>query len=180
VLAESFERFVESHGERAFQFAYRLCGNMDDAKDLVQESFRRLLERWDRYDPAQPLDAWFFAILRNVYRDGRRRFAARRQLSLDAPLDGDEKGAGLAERVADGEDGTLETLARRDVSARVRCALASLSEEHRAVLLLCDVEEWSYQDVSRALELPLGTVRSRVSRARSALRELLCAELEER
>ena len=73
-----FEGFVREYGERAFQFAYRLTGNVEDAKDLVQDAFHRALRSWDRYDPSRPLDAWFFTILRHLYFDSRKRAGRRK------------------------------------------------------------------------------------------------------
>ena len=64
------ERFIREYAERAFQFAFRLCGNAEQAKELTQEAFFRLIRKWDQYDPSQPLEGWFLTVLRNVYYDG--------------------------------------------------------------------------------------------------------------
>ena len=168
---DQLERFVEDYSQRGYQFAFGLCGNGEDAKELVQEAFYRVFKSWDRYDQSQPLEAWFLSILRHVYLDSVKRCERRRGLSLDAPLVADrEDGATLAENLADpGEEEILERLARESDAALVRQALDGLQVEHKAILTLCDVEGLGYEEIARVLDCPLGTVRSRISRARAAL-----------
>ncbi|MFA6029420.1 MAG: RNA polymerase sigma factor [Elusimicrobiota bacterium] len=172
---ERYEQFVRSHGERAFRFAYRLAGDAEEAKEVVQDAFFRLFRTWECYDPSQPLEAWFTVILRNVFLDGRRRYERRHTVPLDeGPRDGEEEGRTRA--LGDGEPPLLEVLEREEVSARVRAALERLEYDHRTVLTLCDMEGCSYEEISRVVDVPVGTVRSRLSRAREALRRELLSE----
>ncbi|MFA6318718.1 MAG: RNA polymerase sigma factor [Elusimicrobiota bacterium] len=169
------QRFVEDYSDSAFQFAYRLCDDAEEAKELVQEAFFRLFKSWDRYDPSQPLEKWFLAILRNIYVDSVKKYDHRNMLSLDVPVrhEGGE-GVSIAETLADERDEELlDLLSRREAAGHLEAAMAGLSREHRAILTLCDMQGKGYGEVSQALGLPLGTVRSRVSRARNALREAL-------
>lgn len=167
-----FEDFVREYGERAYRCAYRLCGDTEEAKDLVQEAFTRVLSRWDRYDGSQPLEGWFFTILRHVFIDDRRRCDRSRVVSLDGRpgSPGEEEGASLGQTLADDEEAVLSRMEREDAVSAVRSALGSLSREHREILTLCDMEGFSYEEIARVLAVPVGTVRSRVSRARDALR----------
>ncbi|MFH2203214.1 MAG: sigma-70 family RNA polymerase sigma factor [Elusimicrobiota bacterium] len=173
-----FDKFVEEYGERAFQFSYRLTGNIEDAKDLVQEAFFRVLRSWDRYDASRALDSWFFTILRNVFLDGRKRYERRNVLSLERAVRGEADGEQLTyEDLIPEEDGrVLETLERAEAAETVRRALDSLAYDHRVALTLCDMEGLCYEEISRVLDVPVGTVRSRISRARIALRRVLAAE----
>ncbi len=173
-----FEEFVRDYGERAFQFAFRLSGSVDEARELVQESFYRVLRHWDSVDQARSLDGIYFKILRNLFADARRGFAARRVVSLDAAPAGHEEDTTYADLLPDQEGAVLESLERRSQSDAVHQAIAALSVDHRAVLVLCDIEGRDYDFISEALGLPLGTVRSRVSRARLAFRRALAAALE--
>lgn len=173
-----FEEFVRGYGERAFQFAYRICGSADEARELVQAAFTRLWERWGEHDPARSLEAWFFRILRSVAVDAVRRRERRRSVSLDALVEGGDGEDTYADLVPGREDALLEALERRGRQEAVRRALAAVSVEHRAILVLCDVEGRTYEDIARALTVPLGTVRSRVSRARLAFRRALSGETE--
>src|SRR5688572_4007653 len=96
------ERFIESYGERGYQFAYALCGNAEDAKELVQEAFTRLLRKRELYDESQPIENWFLGILRNVYYDSVKRYERKNVVSLDAELPGSD--ATLGDTIADGRD----------------------------------------------------------------------------
>ncbi|MCX5794093.1 MAG: RNA polymerase sigma factor [Elusimicrobia bacterium] len=169
------ERLVEEHSERGYQFAYGLCGNSEEAKELVQEAFYRVFRSWDRYDRSQPLETWFLTILRNIYVDSVRscehRFGVRLDAAL-APEQGD--GATLADSLADTkEEAVLERLTRESQLAEVRQALDSLTMEHKAILTLFDVDGLGYEQIAEALDCPLGTVRSRLSRARRALKRAI-------
>ncbi len=178
---DKLERFVTDYSERGYQFAYGLCGNGEDAKELVQEAFCRILRHWDRYDDSQPLETWFLSILRNVYVDSVKRYERRFGLSLDAPVCADrDGGATLADMLADSnEEGVLERLSRESLAGEVRRAFAGLKLEHKAVLNLCDVEDLSYEEMAQVLDCPVGTVRSRVSRAREALKQAMLDTVKE-
>ncbi|MBI5209072.1 MAG: RNA polymerase sigma factor [Elusimicrobia bacterium] len=167
------QSFIEEYSDRAYQFAYRLCGDAEEAKELVQEAFFRLIKAWDLYDAEQPLEGWFLTILRNVYIDSVKRYDRRNRLSLDMTVKHDDgEGLPLAEVLPDeGEERILEALERREAGGEVREALASLSPEHRAALSLCDMEGMKYGEIAEVLGCPVGTVRSRVARARVIFRE---------
>ena len=168
------ERLVQDYGERAFQFAYRLTGNADEARELVQEAFYRVLRNWERYDQSQPLENWFFSILRHVFLDGLRKFEKGNLVSLDVAVEAAEKG--YDEVVEDRADRVLEALERQESVRQVRQAMDRLTADHRGVLTLADLEGLSYEEIGRVLDCPVGTVRSRVSRARLALKSLLLEE----
>lgn len=166
------ERFVEEYSEPAYQFAYGLCADEEEAKDLVQEAFYKVLHHWDRYDQGQPLKSWFYTILRNVYNDRCRRFERRHGVSLSTPLAHDEDGGVLAEALPDTSLAPiLDQLGRDEDTRRVHRALASLRSEYRAVLTLCDMKGMGYEEIAQALNWPSGTVRSRLSRARTLFKE---------
>jgi RNA polymerase sigma-70 factor (ECF subfamily) len=172
---DQLERLVQEHSERGFQFAYGLCGNCEEAKELVQEAFYRVFRSWDRYDRAQPLESWFLTILRNVYVDSVRRSEHRYAVRLDAALMTEQgDGATLGETLADrNEEAILDRLTRESEAARVRRAMDSLTVEHKAILTLFDVDGLGYERIAEVLDCPLGTVRSRLSRARAALKSAI-------
>lgn len=164
-----FEAFVLGHSERAFQFAYSLCGRAEDASDLVQAAFCRLLSEWDSYDPTRPLNAWFFTILRNIFLDSQKLHHRRAAVSLDAPGPGSGD-ASYQELLPNAEEPILDRLEREETIAFVRRTLKRLNSHHRAVLTLCDLRRLRYDEAAGALKVPIGTVRSRMSRARKAFR----------
>jgi RNA polymerase sigma-70 factor (ECF subfamily) len=169
---DDLERFVDEYGDHAYSFAYSLCGNETDARELVQEAFVRIFDRADRYDPTKSLESWFMTILKNLFLDGRRRWERKNGVSLDAPAG--EDGLTVADSIADErEEALLDRLEREEETVRVRRALESLAPELRAVLTLVDVDGIGYDRAAEALDWPVGTVRSRLSRARTALRTRL-------
>jgi len=173
---QGIKSLLQTCGERAFRFAVGLTGNIEDAKDLVQEAFCRLLQRWERFDPSRPLEHWLFSVLRRLCVDRERGWQRRRFVSLDGfgidlPLGAEDEELPLdAERIAAEEEGPLERLERQESADWIRCALSGLRPDLRAILELCDVEGMSYQEISRLVGCPIGTVRSRLSRARVAVR----------
>lgn len=141
-------------------FARSLTGKADQADDLVQMTVEKALRNLDGYMPGTRLDSWLFRIMRNAWIDTIR---ARKETQA---LDDD-----TAETLM-GEDGRTTTEARLHL-ADVQRAMAALPEEQRAVLMLVCVEGMRYREVAEALEIPEGTVMSRLSRARLGLSQLL-------
>ena len=169
---DALERFVEQYADRAYRFAYGLCGNEPDARELVQEAFVKVFDRAALYDESQPLESWFLTVLKNVFRDGVRRWERRSRVSLDIPLGGE--GLSVADAVGDPRDEPpLDRLEREEDLARLRGAIRSLPPPDRGVLMLVDVEGLRYEEAGRVLGWPLNTVRSRVFRARAAVRKTL-------
>lgn len=173
------ESFIEEYADKAYAIAYRLCGREDEARELSQEAFLKLIRNWDSYDPAQPLENWFLVLIRNVYYDSLRQRERRQVLSLDAPGEADSGGSPLADIMADGEEGLEERLGRRLLGKQVRQALRSLVPQHRALLTMIDLQGLRYEDAAAALDCPLNTVRSGVSRAREKLKLALIARMGE-
>jgi RNA polymerase sigma-70 factor (ECF subfamily) len=154
-----------------YRLARWLTPREADARDLVQETYLRALEARDTFRPGASMRAWLARILRNRFIDRLRRDGREvpwpendeESKTLDDAHDG---GAGL---FGDAELGRLISLVRGDIGR----ALQALPETHRQVVLLCDVEQWGWEEVASVLEVPVGTVKSRLFRARRALRELL-------
>jgi RNA polymerase sigma-70 factor, ECF subfamily len=163
------EKFIQDYGERAFRFALKLSGNAEEARDLVQETSLRVLLAWDRYDYSRPLRGWFFSILWNAFLDSKKRARQRRWVALDAPVDGVD-GACYGDILSDDDGDVLQGFENLEEARRVRRALRRLSAELRAVINLCDMNGLKYEDTARKLGVPVGTVRSRLFRARRALR----------
>lgn len=157
--ADGFRREIVALLPRLRAFALSLTRNRDAADDLVQGACEKALAGQATFRPDGRLDSWLFRILHNLWIDGHRR--RRPQETLDEP--------GLAEALA-GED-PRPALESRSLLAATRQAIAALPEEQRAVLVLVCVEELSYREAAEVLGVPLGTIMSRLSRARRALAE---------
>jgi RNA polymerase sigma-70 factor (ECF subfamily) len=159
ILAGDEAAFTGLYRERqgaVYRFALQMTGSVAVAEDVTQETFLVLLRQGSRYDPARgTLAAFLYGIARNLV---LRRIGQDR----DAPL----------EEFAVEED-LLEDLTRRETIDYVRRAVLSLPPMYREVIALCHLEEASYEDAAAALECPLGTVKSRLSRARAMLAKKL-------
>ena len=164
------EQFINEYGDKAYHFAYKLCGDQEDAKELVQEAFFRVMKKWDQFDKSQPLENWFFTVLRHLYMDNLKNHERKNRVSLDMPIGG-EGTLTIADALPDkGEEALLEQVERQEIQAQVRKAVESLCPEYRAILTLSDLQGMRYEDIAKVLDCAPGTVKSRISRARAALK----------
>jgi RNA polymerase sigma-70 factor (ECF subfamily) len=147
---------------RLYRIAWSWCHDAALADDLVQETLTRALGALDELRDPRRLDVWLTRILVNVFRDQQRR---------TTPATGWE---GELASEADAPD---QAVLRQDLVTRTRAAIARLNDDQRKVLTLVDLADFSYADAARALDVPVGTVMSRLARARQRLRELLNADL---
>jgi RNA polymerase sigma factor (sigma-70 family) len=151
--------------------AFWLTRNQAEAEDLVQETFTKSLRAFDSFQPDTNFKAWIFRILRNTFLTTRTGIATSRTVFLeDHPDTLDTTAAGPTPE---------DTLIRLDNQATLHAALEQLQPQLREALLLCDVEEIKYKDIAIILDVPIGTVMSRISRARRTLRQLLQPQLGE-
>lgn len=162
--------FLKENGNKALKFAYKLSGNADDAANLVQDASYRVLQAWDRYDKSKPLEKWFFSILRNSFVDAQRRVKRQRWVALDAPVDG-QAGRRHGDILADNSADLTESLEEAEAARAARMALRRLSSDYRAVIQLWEMNGMKYAAIAGSLGIPVGTVRSRLCRARRALRK---------
>jgi len=159
-----FAGMVQRCGEKAYNFAFRLAGNGQDARDLVQEAFSHAFRHLDKYDPTRPFEPWLNRILKNIYLDGVRRYAHKHTVSLDgaSPLEGVSW-----ENIIAGNDKTpAEKLDQEEINVMVQQSLNSLPIQYRMAVTLCDIENLSYERISEILGCPIGTVRSRIHQGR--------------
>ncbi len=168
--ATDFTEILERYGDLAYRMAYRLTGGREsEARDLVQDGFLKIWGQWKIERPAS-FQGWMYRLLHNLYIDSLRRSARRPAVSLDR-----ENGSGesMHEALAAREPSVEERLEQEELKANVAAALAQLDPEFRLPVVLCDMEYLSYDEISRILAVPVGTVRSRIHRARLELRRLL-------
>lgn len=164
----AWRSLVQKHTRRVFRIAYQFTGRVEEAEDLTQEVFVRVMRSLDRFDPVQgPFGAWLVTVARRQAIDHyrRRRQERARRVEETAVLD-------LAE--APGEV-PLQRLEREERIRLVHSGLRALPSDLREVLVLCDLQELGYEEISRTLEIPLGTVKSRINRGRLELAKRLLA-----
>lgn len=147
--------------ERLYNFACWLTQDRHEAEDLVQETYAKALKGFGSFQPGTNFRAWIYRILRNAFLTSRTGLKA----TATVPLDAEEN---TVEPVA--AENPESILLQRSEWRLVERALEDLPVNYREVLLLCEVEEMSYQEIAAALGIPMGTVMSRLSRGRQALR----------
>jgi RNA polymerase sigma-70 factor (ECF subfamily) len=158
----TWEEIARDQGRFLYTVAYRLTGNHEDAQDLVQEVLLRVQRGLARYEPGS-LHGWLSRITTNAFLDDVRRKQRR-------PVDpmGDD-----AERIVASAPSADQALAHTTLPDHVQDALRALPDEYRAAVVLCDVVGYGYQEIADTLDVPVGTVRSRIHRGRAQLREVL-------
>ena len=154
--------------------AYWLTHSASDAEDLVQETFLKSLRGFATFEEGSNFKAWIFRILRNTYLTSRSGLAARRTVALEEELDkGGESGPGTYPESAIDRETPEMNLIRLADRAALHSAMENLPPPLLEVVLLCDVEEMKYKEIATILEIPIGTVMSRIARARAHLRKSL-------
>lgn len=172
---EEFEREAIKHLDALYGAALRLTRSPSDAEDLVQDAFVKAYRFYDRFEPGTNMKAWLFRILTNTFINKYRRKTRERKV-----LEGRE-----AEPVGDGvmSRAAMRTLTdpvseaqRRLITAEIQEALDALPEDYRTMIVLADVEELSYKEIAEIVGCPIGTVMSRLHRARKKMQKRLVAQ----
>jgi RNA polymerase sigma factor (sigma-70 family) len=158
----TWEDVARDHGRFLYTVAYRLTGNSDDAQDLVQEVLLKVRKGLETYRPGS-LEGWLSRITTNTFLDETRR---RRRRPVDLLPD-------EPDRVLPPGPAADVALAAEVLPDDIQQALARLPEEYRVAVVLCDVVGLSYQEIGESLDVPVGTVRSRIHRGRALLRKAL-------
>ncbi len=173
---EAFDQLVEKYSGRAYQIAYGILGSRQDAEEVAQDVFVRIHRALPRFRGDSEFTTWMYRIAmnlaRNKYRWNKSR-GSQRNVSIDAPLDGtddpDAKRLDVVEgRLAPDEKASLDELEQRALAE-----LDNLPELYRQALMLRNVDELSYEDIADLLGCKLGTIKSRIARAREELRKRL-------
>ncbi|MGD2118453.1 MAG: RNA polymerase sigma factor [Chromatiales bacterium] len=163
-----FEQLVGPHLKNLYRLAFRLTGQRDDAEDLVQDMLLKLYPRLEEMQAVDNLAPWLSRVLYRLFVDQHRR-----QQRSPIDLMGDEE---VVYEMHASTDARPDEAVNADLGNKlINDALLQLSEEHRIVILLHDVEGYSLQEINEMLDIPVGTIKSRLSRARNKLREHLQA-----
>jgi RNA polymerase sigma-70 factor, ECF subfamily len=172
----AFEEIVRRFGDKVFNLVYRMLGNRHEAEDITQEVFITVFKTVDTFRGEAKFTTWLLRIAANQSKN-RIKYLSRRPTDS---ADMDEAGgpppgvAGTPGPVAHGQiDGPDILMEAAELEALMQKAIASLDEEHRLLVILRDVEELSYQEIGEITGLPEGTIKSRLHRARMAIKEVL-------
>jgi RNA polymerase sigma-70 factor, ECF subfamily len=166
--SEEFAELAMPLFQRLYNFACWLSRDESEAEDLVQETYVRALKGFSSFQPGTNFPAWIFRILRNTFLTSRSGLNLAQHISID-----DEGGEDLLPCAPETPESILIDVT---LQQQIQAALERLPVIYREVILLCDVEEMKYRDMADLLNIPIGTVMSRVARARKALRGMLAED----
>ncbi len=173
--SQAWQQLVVSQHRRIYAICYRFTGSGSDAEDLTQEVFLKLYKNLASFDMQKgSFQTWITTLARNLLVDHFRRTRLDRASdSLDATFDGEEDGPTMGDRLADPRPSQETHVAGLELKVRVQSALKQLSPELREAVILRDLEDMDYKEISQVLRIPEGTVKSRISRGRGELARLL-------
>lgn len=172
----AFDELIVRHQDRAYKYAFRLTGNSEEACDVVGDAFVRVYSALKNFKGQSAFSTWLYRILTNCFLDLRKKEKSRQTTSLEAVLQTPE--GDVTRQIEDPDRDPYEEAERNSREDRVVAAVAQLPEYQRSMITMFHVEMLSYEEIAEALDLPIGTVKSRLNRARLSLREILASDEE--
>jgi len=169
--AYAFEQLMAAHESKMYAVALRMCGNREDAQDCLQEAMLRVYRAISGFKGQSSFSTWVYRITMNSCLDELRRRKSRAAVSLDSMLE-----SGFAP--SDESDTPEESSLRSEQKRALEKAIAQLPEDMRAAIVLRDIQGCSYDEIARALDANVGTIKSRISRGREKLRAVLSEQPE--
>ena len=167
----AFSELVQAYDKKALNFAYRMLRDLNEAEDAVQEAFLRVFDKIHTFHGNSSFSTWFYTILNNICLDMLRKRARGGDVVSITQASSDDHEYEL--QIEDTADGPFELLQKKSALKLVDKALSKVSDEHRAVIVMRDINGLEYEEIAKILNVSLGTVKSRISRARLALRKIL-------
>jgi RNA polymerase sigma-70 factor (ECF subfamily) len=171
---DAFEELVRKYQKKMFNIAYRMIGNYEDACEIVQDAFVSAYKAIRYFEEKARFSTWLYTIVVNLSRNRLNYLkiqSSREAFSTDDPVRTD--GGELAAELASGEPSILERLEKKDLQQKVWACIDSLENEFKEVIILRDMQGFSYDEIGDMLKIPEGTVKSRLFRARETLRDRL-------
>lgn len=172
----ALNELIRKYQDRAYQYAFRLTRNQEEACDVVADSFVRINNAIKNFKGNSAFSTWLYRIVTNCYLDARKKDKSKYNVSMDATVTHGEDE--ITRELEDVGNTPAEHAERNQREVMLHKALAKLPEFQKAMIIMFHAEQQSYEEIAEALDLPLGTVKSRLNRARISLREIL-AENEE-
>lgn len=168
---KAFDELVSGYERRIYNFAMRLSGNADDAEDIAQETFIRVFNAIQNFRGDSNFSTWVFRIAHNVFLDMRKKVKAHPQTSLEESVELDE--SEVTRQVEDPNPLPDEVAQASELHNILQRAIDALPDYQREMVVLYHTQNKSYEEIAEIMELPIGTVKSRLNRARIALKSLL-------
>ncbi len=166
---DAFEKLILQHEKIVYNLAFRMMYHSEDAKDISQEVFLKAYRNIGNFDERASFSTWLYRITYNTCIDEMRRQKGKQNYSIEDEFENED---GVMQRqVADSGDTPEEAILKKEQRAEILQALDTLSEEHKMAIILRDVKGLSYEEIAEILQISLGTVKSRISRARNQCKQ---------
>ena len=165
---ESFEALVERYQKQVYNIAYRYTGSRDDAYDLSQEAFLKAYRGIKNFRQDSSFKTWIYHITTNVCRDYLRKDGKIYKVSIDEPVHSDQ--GDMEKQFTDNSKGPDEVYESKELSEFIQGIINDLQPEYKEVIILREVQQLSYEEIAKVLDCSIGTVKSRLNRARKILR----------
>lgn len=169
----AFEDLIKKYERLIYSICYRMFNNAEDAKDISQEVFLKVYKNMERAIGKGSFKSWICTVTNNACIDQLRK--TKKTISLDAPVNDDEK---LKREVVDSDPLPEEKLINSEKKEVIQRAIDKLPPDYKSIIILRDVNNLSYDEISEILEINIGTVKSRISRSRKKLKDIYLKELE--
>lgn len=164
----AFEELILKHEKIVYNVALRMMNHSEDARDISQDVFLKAYKNLANFDERSAFSTWLYRITHNTCIDEMRKRKGKHSYSLEEEMESEE--GSMQRQIADEGDTPEESLLREEEKGEILQALDTLSGEHKAAIILRDVKGLSYDEIAEILELSMGTVKSRISRARNQLK----------
>lgn len=168
---QAFEKLVQIYQQRILNLAVHLSGNGNDAQDIAQDAFISAYRAIGSFRQESDFGSWLHRITVNCWHNYCKKAQRKATVSLDEPIENNERTM-QREIAATGGD-PAEAAVEKELQQEILSAMGNLSPEHRSALVLREIQELSYEEIAETLQCSLGTVKSRINRARAAMRDLL-------
>ncbi len=172
----AFEELIESYQKTIFSIAYRIAGNPDDAADMTQEVLVKFFKNLNKFKGNSKFSTWLYRVATNTCLDERKRTIRHMNYSLDQEIETDE--GAFAGELADTSPTPEESAERHAIKGAINLAISKLKDEHKKVIILRDIQGFSYDEIAKIMHCSTGTVKSRINRARLQLKKILSENME--
>lgn len=174
---DAFEKLMRKYENKVYSLCYRFSGNYDDANDLAQETFIKVYNSINKFQGKSAFSTWLYRVTTNVCLDEMRKRKNVNSFSLDNPQKNDE-GEEIYYDLSDQKFNPELIAEKNDLKQIVHKGINYLSEQQRMIIILREIEELSYEEIAEILDISIGTVKSRLNRARKNLKEILSHNAE--
>jgi len=173
---QAFEKLIEGYQKKVYNIAYRMLGNSEDAFDVSQEVFIKVFKAIVNFKEESSFSTWIYRIAKNVCLDELRKKKKAQVVSIHSTIQADDSEFSI--QLEDFQKGPEELLEIKELKNEVNKAINCLTDEHKLVIQLRDISGFSYEEIAEILQCSLGTVKSRISRARNSLKNILISKQE--